>query len=223
MNRYRIIVYSIIVMFAVILLSKNIVILVGNITTLFRKDNTTSLKEEMYRVKIEDIEKEISNYELAYNGYKIYDSKSYILAKTAIRKVYDFYDYLVIAPTSKVNQNSAVINEHGLVGIVNSSSDKTAKVALLTGIKNLSVKLSNCYGLLNGYDKKEELLIINNINNYENIELGDKVYTSGLEGIQDNLLIGEVVKTKLEGVERIVYVKSFVDFDNINYVYVINR
>ncbi len=222
MNNKKIVVLCGILMVTVIF-SKSIVVLFGNITSLFRKNNLQVLNDEMYKIKIENIESELASYERAYANYKIYDSPSYILAKTSIRKIYDFYDYIIITPTSKVNESSCVINESGLVGVVKSSTDKTAKVTLLTGIKNLSVRVSSSYGLLTDYDKKNKLLIVKNINNYENIEVGDKVYTSGLEGIQDNLLIGEVVKTKLEGVERIVYVKSSVDFDNINYVYVINR
>ncbi len=222
MNKYKTIIYLLILLLFVVFFSKNIVVLVGNLATTFRKDNSVELKEEMYKIKIDNIEKEMSNYERAINGYKLYESKSYILAKSAIRKIYNFYDYIIIVPTSKVGVGSAVINEAGLVGIIEETTDKTAKVKLLTGIKNLSVRVSNSYGLLNGYDKKEKLLIIKNINNYETIEIGDKVYTSGLENIQDNLFVGEVVKTKLEGIERIVYVKSPVDYDNINYVYVVN-
>ena len=223
MNRIKPYIYVSIALVTFIILSKSFVVLVGNITTLFRGNNINLLDEKMYKLKIENLEKELANYERAYAGYKIYESSSYILAKTSIRKVYDFYDYIIIAPTSKVNEGTAVINENGLVGMVSEATNKTAKVTLLTGIKNLSVKVTNSYGLLNGYDKKENLLIIKNINNYEEISIGDEVYTSGLEGIQAGLSIGEVVKTKLEGVERIVYVRSYVDFDDINYVYVINK
>lgn len=222
MNKNKSVIYILVILFTVVLFSKNIVVFAGNIMSILRKDNRETLKEEMYNIKIDNIQRELSNYEKAYDKYKLYDSKSYILAKTAIRKIYDFYDYIIIAPTSRINNNAPVINEDGLVGIVASSTDKTGKVNLLTGIKNLSVRISSSYGLLNGYDIKDKLLIVKNINNYEEIKVGDKVYTSGLESIQDNLLIGEVVKTHLEGVERIVYVKSAVDFDNINYVYVIN-
>ena len=223
MSKIKPYIYVFIILIIIMIFSKEIVLLVANITTTIRKDNLDNLNNEAFKIKIETLEKELSDYELAYNNYKIYDANTYILAKTAIRKIYDFYDYIIISPTSKVNKSSAVINEFGLVGIVTKCSTKIAKVTLLTGIKNLSVKVSNSYGLLNGYDKKNKLLIIRNINNYEDIKVGDNVYTSGLEGIQDNLLVGKVEKTELSGVERIVYVKSPVDFDAINYVYVINK
>ena len=223
MNKIKPYILIFILLIIVMVFSKNIIQLTGSITTIFRKDNLNSLIENATKIKIETLEKELANYEKAYNDYKIYDANVYVLAKTAIRNVYDFYDYIIISPTSRVNTTSPVINEAGLVGIVTKSSTKTAKVTLLTSVKNLSVKVSNSYGLLNGYDKKNKLLIIRNINNYDEINIGDKVYTSGLEGIQDNLLVGEVIRTKLEGVERIVYVKSSVNFDAINYVCVINK
>lgn len=206
-----------------ILLSNNIYILFANVFSLFRVDNRYELDKYMYEEKIENIEKQLLEYEQAYNSFTLYDSSTHILAKTSIRDIYDFYNYIIIVPSYKINKNSAVINEKGLVGIVKEINNNTAKVALLTSGEKISVKVGSSYGLLDGYDKKDKLLIVRNINNYENIEKGMVVTTSGLSKIDEGIDIGYVKKTELKGIERIVYVKSYVDFDDLNYLYVLNK
>lgn len=206
-----------------ILLSNNIYILFANVFSLFRVDNRYELDKYMYEEKIENIEKQLLEYEQAYNSFTLYDSSTYILAKTSIRDIYDFYNYIIIVPSYKINKNSAVINEKGLVGIVKEINNNTAKVALLTSGEKISVKVGSSYGLLDGYDKKDKLLIVRNINNYENIEKDMVVTTSGLSKIDEGIDIGYVKKTELKGIERIVYVKSYVDFDDLNYLYVLNK
>ena len=66
------------------------------------------------------------------------------------------------------------------------------------------------------------MFLINNINNYEKINIGDTVTTSGLSNLPDNIYIGKVSEIKMKGIEQLVYVKSDVNFDNLNYLYVLD-
>ena len=222
MNREKYFFSIVIILIAVIFLHGSILNLLANINSLFKKNNTTKLNETYYKEKIEYLEKELSNYELSLNNLKIYEDQNYILSKVAIRNVYDFYNYLILSTDSKVEKNSAVINEDGLVGVVDTGNKNIAKVALLTGDVSISVKINNSYGQLDDYDKEEKLLIVHNINNYEKIEVGDKVETSGLAKIDANLPIGTVEKIDKKGIEQVIYVKSYADFDNLNYLYCIS-
>lgn len=206
-----------------ILLHNQILILLSNVSTLLRENNKDVLDKTMYEQKIESLERQLFEYESSYENMSIYSQSNYILSKIAIREIYDFYDYLIITPNSKVNKSSAVINEKGFVGIVKESDTKSAKVTLITGKEKISVKIASSYGLINGYDKKNKELIVRNINNYENIEIGENVVTSGLSNIDGDILVGNVSRVEKEGIENIVYVTPSVDFDNLNYLYVINK
>lgn len=206
-----------------IILHKNFLILLGNVETFFRKDNSIELEQKKYNSKIEDLERQILEYEKSYNNLKIYEPSTYVLAKISLREIYDFYDFMMVSTDTLVTKGSAVINEDGLVGIVKDVDGKIAKIGLLTGKEKVSVRIAASYGLIDGYSKEEKMLIVRNINNYEKIAEGDIVETSGLNDIPGGLKIGSVQKIELKGIEKIIYVKSFVDFDNLNYLYIVSK
>ena len=211
------------VVIAFILLHNNILILLSNISSIMRKDNSCTLDYRMQEMKIESLERQLYEYESSMNNLKIYNPTTYVKAKIALRDIYKFYSYIVITTDESVKKNSAVVNEFGLVGFVKETDGTSARVSLLTSGDKISVKISNSYGVLDGYDKKDKTLVVHNINNYENINIGDIVYTSGLTDIEGNIEIGKVEKIETVGVEKIIYIKSGVDFDELNYLYVLNR
>ena len=223
MSRFKPCSLIIFILILFILFHNALLIGLSNISSLFRENNYDILKEESYIEKIDYLEKKLASYESSLENLKIYDGQNYVLSKIALRDIYRFYNYLVVTTDSKVSEGDAVINEKGLVGIVESSNKTTAKVKLLTGNASISVKVDSSYGLLDEYDAENNLLIIHNINNYKEINEGSPVYTSGLSNIDEGLYIGKVYKTEKKGIEQIVYVKSEVDFDNLNYLYIITK
>lgn len=222
MNKSSIHISIFIAFIALILLHEPMLIFFSNITSLFRESDKKEIDKRAYEIKIERLEKDLLEYETSLNNLKIFSNANYISGKLALREIYGFYDYIVIATDKKVNKNSAVINESGLVGITNSVDGLLANVTLLTK-NSTSIKVRNSYGLMDEYDKKNKLFIVHNINNYENINVGDEVESSGLSLIDGGIKIGVVTKVETKGIERIVYVKPYVDFDKINYVYVIDK
>lgn len=223
MSKIKSLVNIIIIIMLFLILHNAIVVFSANIFSNFRENNLDELTIESYENKITSLEKSLSEYERTIDNFKIYEHDSYVLGKIALRDVYDFYDILEISTKFPVEKGSAVINEKGLVGIVSSSNKNTAKVELITGKTKISVKVGSSYGILNGYDKKENLLFIRNINNYEKIEDGSLVTTSGLEKIEEGLKIGNVLRTEKNGIEQIVYVTPIVDFSRLNYLMVIDK
>lgn len=195
----------------------------GNFSSYFRENNLNELTVKSYENKINALEKKINDYETSNSLLNIYDSPSYILSKIALRDIYDFYDYLVISTSSKVNEGDAVVNESGLVGIIESANKKTAKVSLLTRNNQVSIKVGEAYGLLDDYDEKENLLIVHNVNNYKVVNVGDEVLTSGLQKIEGDIKIGSVERVSKEGVEQVLYVKPYVNFNNLNYLMVVSK
>ena len=194
----------------------------GNTLSFFRENNRKVLYDVTLKRENEHVKQIISEYEKSMANLKIYEDHPHVLGKIAIRNIYDFYDFLIIAVDNKVENNSLVLNEHGLVGIVEDSNKTTAKVKLLTGKIKLSVKIGETFGMLDLYDKTNKEFIIHNIDNYKKIEIGTEVTTSGLQEIAADIPIGKVKRTEQKGVEQIVYVEPFVDFDSLNYLMVLS-
>ena len=194
----------------------------GNTLSFFRENNRKVLYDVTLKRENEHLKQIISEYEKSMANLKIYEDHPHVLGKIAIRNIYDFYDFLIIAVDNKVENNSLVLNEHGLVGIVEDSNKTTAKVKLLTGKIKLSVKIGETFGMLDLYDKTNKEFIIHNIDNYKKIEIGTEVTTSGLQEIAADIPIGKVKRTEQKGVEQIVYVEPFVDFDSLNYLMVLS-
>lgn len=213
--------YIIFIILFFMMFHSNIIFFISNINSLFNKDNKYELLKNTYETRGDNLNKEISEYEKISN-LDLTKDKSMILSKVALRDIYDFYDYLIISTSYKAKAGDAVLNEKGLVGIVEDSSMKEARVNLLTGANKISVKVNNSFGLLGLYNKRTKLFRITNITNYESINKGDIVTTSGLSSIPENIYVGEVVKINKKGIEQEIYVKSDIDFENLNYLYVLN-
>lgn len=222
MNKMRPALNIVAVLFLFIITHNAIMTALGNTLSFFRENNRKVLYDVTLKRENEHLKQVISEYEKSMANLKIYEDHPHVLGKIAIRNIYDFYDFLIIAVDNKVENNSLVLNEHGLVGIVEDSNKTTAKVKLLTGKIKLSVKIGETFGMLDLYDKTNKEFIIHNIDNYKKIEIGTEVTTSGLQEIAADIPIGKVKRTEQKGVEQIVYVEPFVDFDSLNYLMVLS-
>ncbi len=218
MNKMRPALTVLLVLITFIILKDTIVHLLANTESFLRHDNRIELCETTYKAKIEELEKTIFEYERSTNSLKIYEGSSYILAKIALRDIYDIYDYVIVNTSSKVNEGDVVLNEHGLVGLVSETSKTTAKVSLLTGKQKISVKVGENYGILSEYDRATGEFLIHNIDNYKVVNVEDQVTTSGYQTIRGGIPIGKVTSVVTRGVEKVVRVKPYVDFDNLNYL-----
>ena len=105
---------------------------------------------------------------------------------------------------------------------INKTKKNSSEVILLTNNKtSLSVKINNSYGILSAKDSK---LYVKNIKSNQKINIGDKIYTSGLTNTPENIYIGEVKNIILDNLELeyILEVSSPVDFYNLKYVGVLS-
>lgn len=223
MNRIRPILNVTVILFLFIVLHNAIIALLGNTFAIMKEDNRYALLEESYKGKIEVLEEKIATYERSLEALKVYEGSNHVLAKVALRDIYDFYDFLLLNTDTHVKKGSAVINEDGLIGVVEEANKTTAKVKLVTGNVKLSVAIGGVYGMMDGYIKEDGLLVVHNIDNYKKIEVGSKVVTSGLQEIDGGLVVGVVEKTEISGVENRVYVRPQADLTKINYVMVIDK
>ena len=132
-----------------------------------------------------------------------------------------------------VDEDMVVVNSTGLIGKVIRSTAFTSDVRLITTSdtnNKISVSISDGNNKLNGliksYDYKENKLEVEGISNTEKVNIGDKVYTSGLGGVfPSGILIGNVenITTDEYDLSKIILVKPSADFDDIDYVTVLKR
>ena len=209
---------AIAILLILVILHNPLIYAIANVQTFFRENNKSDAYFEAYRNRIDQLERELSTYERAQENLKLYDRSSYILAKIAIRNIYDLYDYLVVNTDALVEEGNAVLNEDGLVGFVDEANKMTAKVSLLTSGLKTSVKVGENYGILSEYDREKGEFVVHNIDNYKVVNVGEEVLTSGLQNATANLKIGQVSSVQIQGIEKVVRVKPYVDFDNLNYL-----
>ena len=117
-----------------------------------------------------------------------YDAYNYVYGKVVLREMYNFTEELVIKTNDKVKPGNLVVNNNGVVGVIEKVNRKTSLVKLLTNKDtSLSIIINDSYGKLtfNGH------LIIEDIPK-DKVNIGDEVYTSGLTKYPKGLLIGKV-------------------------------
>lgn len=175
-----------------------------------------ALKEEL------DIDYSLTDYE-------------YLNASVISRNVGYWYNTITIDKGSfnGIEKDMVVINGKGLIGKIIRTTTFTSDIRLITTRdtnNKISVKISNgdynLYGLINGYDYKNNYLIVEGISNTKDVNIGDYIYTSGLGGVfPSGILIGEVseITTDSYDLAKIIKVKPSVDFTDINYISILKR
>ena len=122
----------------------------------------------------------------------------------------------------------AVIDANGLIGRIIEVGHNYSIVELISSSNSskIAVNINDTHGILDSYDKDNNLLIIKNINKNSSVKIGDKVYTNGIGGIYPaGIYIGEVIEVTndKEELSKIVKVSASNNYNNIRYVNVIRR
>lgn len=203
-------------------------------------ENYEKLKEELEKTdyitaKYNESLKIIKELEsmLDLNGTLL--ESNYINATVISRNLDFWFDKITIdkGEESGIEIQDAVVTSDGLIGKVISTSKNTSDVRLLTSNdinQKISVKIKTkddyIYGLLTGFDNKTNTFIIEGISGNEKIEINSEVTTTGLGDIfPSGILIGYVKEINKDhfDLERILKVKSKVNFDSTSYVTVLKR
>ena len=182
--------------------------------------NPNLKQDNIYNNYNKVLEKEIK--EINENNDLSYKNLNLTLSRVKYRDVYDFMNTLTIYKgfLDGVSVNDAVLTNNGLVGVIDKSFAHYSIVRLITNEQsNISVKINNSIGVLKFQNNK---LIVSDINNYENINIGDEIYTSGLGNIDEGIYVGKVKNIKLNNteIEKIIEVSINESLENINYLYI---
>ncbi len=190
--------------------------LLANINQFFFKPNDKTAEVNILKEKVANLENELSKVTdiLPYAKY------NYDLTRLSYRVTYNAHEIYILNGTNhNYQKNMAVINERGLVGIIKEVNYDYSKVTLLPNIQNLSVEINGNYGTLT--KQEDDLFVIENISNYDTIKLNDIAYTSTYGTIKERVPIGYVFKIDEGSIAKSIYIKSNVNFLDINYLYVV--
>ena len=211
----------IIIFILVILLRNNIVFFYGNVLGTFKLDNNyydsiIKLKDE----KIDYLTNEINNInEFSKNISKL--EYKYMVSKIIYKESYNTDKFLIQYGTNNnISLGLGVTNEYGLIGKITKINKNNSELTTLRNLKDISVSINNVFGKLN-YDEETELFTVTDISNYDKVLVNDLVYTSGYGTIKEHLYIGKVIKIENDSISKKIYVKSDVNFNDLNYVLIV--
>ena len=140
-----------------------------------------------------------------------------------------------LGESSDVKVGMAVISSKGMIGTVTHVTESTATVSLLSD-ENPLIQIpvmilsggKEYYGLLTKYDLSTQCYRVNLLSDVENIDENATVVTSGLGGegkTPKGILVGKVTSftVKNDTTQAACLVAPSADFDNLNYVAVVQR
>ncbi|GAA3408336.1 rod shape-determining protein MreC [Paenibacillus hodogayensis] len=132
-----------------------------------------------------------------------------------------------------IKMNMGVMSVDGLIGRIVSVSPFFSNVQLLTDLDSSSTKAiavtikgneNESFGILEGYKREEQLLVMNKIPKTDKMKPGDVVVTSGMGQLfPRGIEIGEVVSRDEGefGITHTALVKPFASFNHLREVFVI--
>ncbi len=196
----------------------------GTFLKLFNKNFQENINETALKLENDNLKQELSNYlkDIDTTKYLNYDYKISRIMFTNFNNLYNT-GLVLLGDKNGIKIQDLVFNDDGLIGIISKVYQNTSVVDIITGTKELSVRINNSYGILSNYNIIDKTFNIDKIDNYEDIKVGDAVYTSGLGIYKDNIYIGKVMAIHKDefGLEQNITITSNVSFDNLNYVVIL--
>lgn len=199
--------YIFIIIFLVVLFRTSILNLFMNVKKMFTSAEPNieivTLKEENRRLKDE------------YTSLLDFKSRINIDEDYTITNVHKSnYGFDKIVLNGSFKENSEIVSDDGLVGIITKSDNNLSYGDYLFNT-HILVRINDTEGKIYGRDDDGNLLI-KEISNYNNIKINDNV--SSMHG----MYIGKVMNIIYEDLESIIVVKMG-SVNNLNYVGVIER
>lgn len=203
-------------------------------TTLNKDKNINQDESYLIQKNINDsLEKEIKELKDLLELNKTLTEYAPINATILSRNKSYWYNTLTIDKGKKdgIKKDMAVITSKGLIGKISSVSNNSSEIKLITSDDinfkvSITIKTNDIdnFAILNGYDKKTNLIKATGIDKTTNLNIGDRVLTSGLgEKFPGGIYIGTVEKIESDkyNLSKTVYIKTYQNFNDIHYVTVL--
>lgn len=203
-------------------------------TSLTKEKNTNHNESYVIQKNVnESLEKEIQELKEALELNKTLTEYTPINATILSRNKSYWYNTITIDKGKKdgITEDMAVITSKGLIGKISSVSLTSSEIKLITS-DDINFKVSiaintndvDNFAILNGYDSKTNLIKATGIDKTTNINIGDKVLTSGLgKKFPAGIYIGTVEKIESDkyNLSKTVHIKTYQNFNDIHYVTVL--
>ena len=191
----------------VILFRGSIINAINNVGSLIIKNNN-NIEITLLKNRINELD---DNYKKLLTFKNNINIKENYVITNVYNNNYNF-DKLII--NGKYLKNDEVINEYGLVGLIDNANEKYSEIKFIYDC-NIAVKINDSKGKIVDKDKDNNL-IIRELSNYNNININDKVYSV------NDTYIGKVIEINKMNFDTSVVVKT-IDLKNTYYVAVITR
>ena len=183
-----------------------------------------TIKDNIYNTtRCEFLESDYNKL-LEFSEVNVAYESDYINSAVIYKDIYNYMNEVTIRGGKDYKlDNNPVIYDNTLVGVIDKVDSNTSIVKLITNNSSkISVKINDEIGIL---EYKKDKLIVSNISNFGNINVGDIVYTSGLGNIHENIYIGEVKNIELgnKNIEQIITVNYKLNIKDIDYVTVLKE
>lgn len=231
MNKKLIYIFIFLVFILLIIFKSNIKESYNNLIDLIKINNSNKfiINDDITSNYIKYLENNINEYK------EISNIDNCISSIVLYRNPSIWYDTLVInkGKNDNINLYDTVINNSGLVGIITEVLPNSATISLITNIdkyKKITIGIASdddiIYGLISKYDKFKNEIIVSEIT--KDIKINDNLFaitTNLTNNYKEGMVIGKVVNIENDenGLSKNVIIKPFVDYNNINYVCVINK
>lgn len=193
-------------------------------------DRLAQLSAEVKRLQSENERlRDLLDAKSNYNDYKL--SFAEVIGRSPDR----WNNVIIIDRGEKdgIKPGMAVMTAKGMIGRIQSVSNFSSQVELLSDIERGSyisavVQGNNeIYGVIEGYQPKQNYLVMRKIPLGAGVEEKQMIITSGLgdPAIPSGLVIGEVVKVGLGdyGLTQEAFIKPSADFYRLSQVFVVER
>jgi rod shape-determining protein MreC len=200
-------------------------------TSLNKDKNTDQSESYLIQKNINSsLEKEIQELKETLELNKTLTEYSPVNATILSRNKSYWFNTITIDKGKKdgIKPNMAVITKNGLIGKISKVSKNYSEVKLITSDDvnfkvSIAIKTNDVdnYAILNGYDKKTNLIKATGIDKTTEVNAGDSVLTSGLgEFFPGGIYIGTVEKIEKDkyNLSKTVYIKTSQNFNDIHYV-----
>lgn len=160
------------------------------------------------------------------------DAKYDVILSKVIKNSYSVrenYITINIGKKSGVKEDMGVVNDNGIVGIVEKTSKNYATIQSVLNTKskiNAKIKNSNHFGSLVWDGKNVGFVQLIDVPRLASINKGDSIVTGGISEIfPENIPIGKIDKIFLDKQKNIytISVRLFNDMTSLGYVYVIEN
>lgn len=183
-----------------------------------------TIKEDIYTpMKCANLERDYNKL-LEFNEIDLVYNSEYLNSYVIYKDIYDYMNEITIRGGKDANlDGNPVVYDNTLIGVVDRVNKNSSTVKLITNkTSKISVKINEEIGLL---EYKNGELVVSNISNYGNISIGDKIFTSGLGKISENIYIGEVKDIVLanKNIEQLIKVDYKIKIKNVDYVTILKE